>query len=181
MASESKKKNNKKKGAKLKLLKTNPKKIAGSKINKAGKGRPWVAISRGEIGIIGNFGETITFAVNADKLVTFSDFNRTVSGKWIVHDSIGKRGKTEFVGPDLSNNTMTVILDASHGIDPRKMINTIEKAVRKGTVEYLVIGGKKVGTKKLRITQMSEEWEEIYYNGFLYRAAVNLTFDDYVK
>lgn len=181
MASESKKKTNKKKGVKLKLLKTKPKKIAGSKINKAGKsGRHWIN-SRCEIGVIGNFGSTITFAVNADKLLTFSDFNRTVSGKWMVHDAIGKRGKTEFVGPDLSNNTMTVILDASHGINPRKMINAIEKAVHKGTAEYLVIGGKKVGTKKLRITQMSEEWEEIYNNGFLYRAVLNLTFDDYVK
>lgn len=181
MASVSKKKNNKKKGAKLKLLKTKPKKISGSKINKAGKtGRYWVK-SKCEIGVIGNFGSIITFAVNTDKLLTFSDLNRTVAGKWIVHDGIGKRGKTEFVGPDLSNNTMTVILDASHGINPRKMIDEIEKAVHKGTAEYLVIGGKKIGTKKLRITQMSEEWKEIYSNGFLYRAAVNLTFDDYVK
>lgn len=182
MASKSKKKNKQKKGEKKKLKKTvekskNTKKIAGSQINNAVK----KALSRNVVGTIGNFGDVITFAVTDDNVLTFSDFNRTVSGKWAVHDAIGKKGKTEFIGPDLSNNTLTVILDASHGINPRKMIDTIEKAVHKGTAEYLIIGGKKIGSKKLRITDMSEAWDKIFNNGFLYRATLNLTFDDYVK
>ena len=182
MASKSDKKRNKKKGEKQKLKKiveksNSSKKIEGSQIDKAIKN----VVSQNEIGIIGNFGDVITFSVRPDRILTFSDFNRTVSGKWAVHDAIGKRGKTEFIGPDLSNNTFTVILDVSHGIKPRKMIDTIEKAVHKGTAEYLVIGGKKIGSKKLRITQMSETWDEIYKNGILCRATINLTFDDYVK
>ena len=182
MASKSKKKNKQKKGEKKKLKKTvekskNTKKIAGSQINNAVK----KALSRNAVGTIGNFGDVITFAVNQNKISTFSDFSRTVSGKWAVHDAIGKRGKTEFIGPELSNNAMTVILDVSHGINPRKMIDAIEKAVHKGTAEYLIIGGKKIGSKKLRITEMSETWDKIYVNGLLYRATLNLTFDDYVK
>lgn len=180
MASKSKKKNTKKKGEKEKLKKAkgvvfNPKKKNKSKKDKT----TFKALSTSAS--IGNFGEKIIFEVNQDTVLTFSDFSRTVSGKWNVHDAIGKKGKTEFLGPELSSNTMTVILDKGHGIDPRKMISKIEKAVNKGTVEYLVVGGKKVGTKKMRITEMSESWDEIYSNGALYRATINLTFEDYVK
>lgn len=181
MASKSKKKSKKKKSEKLNLKKTvetsqTSKKISGSLTTLTEGALPLQIMTT-----IANFGETIIFGVSQKKLLTFSDFNRTVSGRWNVHDAIGKRGKTEFVGPELANGTMTVVLDAAYGVDPRKIIESIEDAVFKGTAEYLVIGGKKVGAKKMRITEMSETWDEIFNNGALYKATLNLTFDDYVK
>lgn len=177
MAAKSKKKNNKKKGEKKKLQKTLDKSKKKKKISKNSLSTNTTLTNM----TIGNFGKTITFMVNSSKIQTFSDFNRTVTGRWETHGAIGKKEKTEFIGPGLASETMTIVLDAGLGASPRKMIEKIEKAVKKGTVEYLVIGGKKVGSNKMKITEVSEEWETLYSNGFLYRATLNVTFEEYVK
>lgn len=130
---------------------------------------------------IGHFGETIMFMVKEGKVFTFSNLTRTVSGRWATHSSINKREKTEFLGPALASNTMTIILDASLGVKPLKVIKEIEKAVHKGIAEHLVIGGKKISTNKYRITEMSEAWDVILNDGALYKATLNLTFEEYVK
>lgn len=130
---------------------------------------------------IGHFGTSIVFTIKKDEVFTFSNLKREVSGRWAIHPSINKREKTEFIGPGLASNTMTITLDASLGVKPQKVIKEIEKAVHKGTAEYLIIGGKKISTNKYRITGMSEEWDVILNDGALYKATLNLTFEEYVK
>lgn len=59
------------------------------------------------------------------------------------------------------------------------MLGTIEKAIKAGTVNWLVIGGKFVGGRKMYISSCSETWDEIWNKGELVRATVNLTFVEY--
>lgn len=128
---------------------------------------------------IGNFGKTIVFEVSGDKVITPKDIKRTVSGRWKQHNVLKKTPKSEFIGPDLDETTMTVVLSAEHGVKPRSTIEKIENAVKKGTPDYLVIGGKKVGSNKVYISSMSEEWETVWNKGELVKAKVNLTFSEY--
>lgn len=128
---------------------------------------------------IGSFGSTIVFAVNKNKVLTFNGLNRTVSGRWETHPSINKKEKSEFVGPGLSNMTMTVELNSALGVKPREMIDKIEKAAEKGTAEYLIVGGKKICSNKVYIKEISESWDEVMLNGVLVKATLNLTFDEY--
>lgn len=129
----------------------------------------------------GHFGKTITFRVSDKKVLTFKDMNRTVSGRWTTHSAIGKKEKTEFIGPGLDKINMTLILSYAHGVKPQKVIKRLEKVAKNGTAKNLVIGGKKIGKNKYRITSMSESWDEIYNNGFLYQANVDVTFEEYVE
>ena len=61
------------------------------------------------------------------------------------------------------------------GFDPAK----IEKAVKAGKVDWLVIGGKFVGGRKMYISSCSETWDEIWNKGELVRATISLTFVEY--
>lgn len=131
------------------------------------------------MGKIGNFGKTITFAVGAEKILTFGEMDRTVSGRWKKHNIHGKKPRSEFTGPDSQNVEMTVVLSAEHKVRPRKMLEKIEKAIETGKTEYLVIGGKKVGSGKMYIESASEAWDCVYNNGELVRATVKLTFSEY--
>lgn len=131
------------------------------------------------MGRIGNFGKLITFEVSSKKMLPFKDMKRTVSGRWKQHNIVGKSPKTEFQGADADGVTLTIVLSAEHGVKPRKTLEQLEAAVKAGRVEYLIIGGKKVGKRKMYISELSEEWNCILNKGELVRATVNITFSEY--
>lgn len=46
-------------------------------------------------------------------------------------------------------------------------------------MEYLVIGGKIMGSNKMAITATSEAWNAIYNKGELVKAKIDVTFMEY--
>lgn len=128
---------------------------------------------------IGNFGKLITFEVSSEKMLALKDLKRTVAGRWKKHEIVGAAPRSEFQGPDLDETTVTAILSAEHGVKPRATIERLETAVRSGEVDYLIIGGKRVGTGKVYISSISEEWDTIWNKGELVKATINITFAEY--
>lgn len=128
---------------------------------------------------IGNWGRHIKFSVNSEKVLSFKDFKRTVKGRWADHLIINEKPKKEFQGPDASSVTMDVVLSAHLGVSPKDTIEKLEKACEKGKIEYLYIGGKKVGKCKMYLESVSETWDEIWNKGELARATLSLTFTEY--
>ncbi len=128
---------------------------------------------------IGNFGKLITFEVSSEKMLALKDLKRTVAGRWKKHEIVGAAPRSEFQGPDLDETTVTAILSAEHGVKPRATIERLEAAARSGEVGYLIIGGKRVGTGKVYISSISEEWDTIWNKGELVKATINITFAEY--
>lgn len=128
---------------------------------------------------IGNFGKLITFEVSSEKMLALKDLKRTVAGRWKKHEIVGVAPRSEFQGPDLDETTVTAILSAEHGVKPRATIERLEAAARSGEVDYLIIGGKRVGTGKVYISSISEEWGTIWNKGELVKATINITFAEY--
>lgn len=128
---------------------------------------------------IGNLGKTIVFEVSDEKILTFSNFSKTVKGRWGTHTPIRKKPESEFLGPDLQDGSFDVYLSAMHGVKPRKTIEKIEKAVLKGKVLDFVIGGKKIGSGKWKILSVSEAWDCVFSKGELISAKVSLTLQEY--
>ena len=129
---------------------------------------------------IGNLGKLIVFEVSSKKVLTFRAMTQSVSGRWTVHNVIGGKPKSEFLGPGQSSIALTVFLSANHGIKPRSTIERIEKAIEKGEHFPLVIGGKKVGNHEWAITNMSETWDKIIKDGRLVSANLSITLAEYV-
>ncbi|MGG7200769.1 phage tail protein [Clostridium butyricum] len=129
---------------------------------------------------IGNLGKQIVFKTSDKKILTFNDFKQSVSGRWAVHERIGEKPRSEFIGPGLRSISFTIVLSASNGVRPRKTLEKIEKMIEEGTVEYLIIGGKKVGNNKWKISDMSETWDVIYSKGQLARATASITLEEYI-
>lgn len=132
-------------------------------------------------GKLASFGTSLIFEVNSRKVLTAKNWKRTQNGRWATHDILGKTPRSEFLGPDRTETTMTVTLSAEHGVSPRSMISKIEKMIRNGDAEYLVLGGKIYGWggHKWVITGASEAWDRIYNKGELAKATLDLTFEEY--
>lgn len=134
---------------------------------------------------IGNLGSLITFNVSVDKknnlkVLTFNKLSKKVSGRYATQNIIGKKPKTEFLGPDLATLSFEITLSAMHGVKPRKTLDKIETAIEKGEAFTFTLGGSKVGKNKWVITNVSETWDTIYNKGELVSATANLSLQEYV-
>lgn len=128
---------------------------------------------------IGKFGSTIKFSVSSDKVLTFNNLKRTASGRWTKHNIIGAKPKSEFQGAEAEGVTIDVNLSAEHGVKPRTTLDRIIKATEKGTIGYLIVGGKKVCKKKVYIQSYSDTWNVVMNKGELVSASLSLTFSEY--
>lgn len=126
---------------------------------------------------IGNFGRVITFQVSDAQVMTPKTVTKEVSAKWTEHNSIGEKDVSEYLGPGLASMKMPVILCASLGVSPKKVLKKMERACESGDVERLVIGGRNHGL--FCISSMSEAWDYVFVNGEIYQATVELTFKEY--
>ncbi len=129
---------------------------------------------------IGNFGSAIIFETSDNKVLNFTQFKRQVSSRWASHPRIGQKPVKQFLGPDIDKVTFTVILDARHGVKPRNILEVIDNSIIRGSPEYLIIGCRRIGSSKFVITSKSETWDEIFNNGELVRASMELTFEEYL-
>lgn len=130
---------------------------------------------------IGNFGRLITFEASDKKLLTFGDLKRSDEARWKDHDRIGKKPRSQFLGAGLDKITMTIKLDARHGVKPRKTMDAIRKHRDAGTPEYLVIKGAKICANRLVIVKTSETWAEVWNKGELVRAEMEIELKEYAS
>lgn len=129
---------------------------------------------------IGHVGRTVVFETSDSRILTFQKFKRTVKGRWAEHPRVGKKPQKQFLGADISTLTFTIILNAEHGVKPRKTIENIERLILEGIPQTVVIGSKKVGSGKYVITEISEDWERILNHGEVAKIVCDLTLEEYV-
>lgn len=129
---------------------------------------------------VGCWGRELVFSVSDSRILTFDRLTRTVSATWARHTRTGKKDSCEFIKPEVQSVSLTVTLDAQLGVRPAAMLARLEKAIEKGTVNVLVIGGKRIGSGRFYISQASEVWSCVMSRGELMRAEVTLTMEEYI-
>ena len=77
---------------------------------------------------LANWGTAIFFSVSEDMVLTFRNMNRTVGSAWATHSRIGLKDQVEYLRPNLQKVTFEIALDANYGVDPRAIIERMERA-----------------------------------------------------
>lgn len=129
---------------------------------------------------IGHIGKTVVFETSDKRILNFNKMQRTVKGRWASHSRVGKKPKKQFLGPDADQLTFTITLNAEHGVKPRKTVDNIEKLIRAGNPQTVVIGNKKVGSNKYAITEMSESWDTVLNRGEVVKIVCDITMEEYL-
>lgn len=130
--------------------------------------------------MIGTLGTKIVFEVSAERLLTFENLSREISGRWTSHEILGSKPKAEYLGPAAQAASLAIRLSAALGVKPREMLETIEEMVESGSAEYLVVGGRAIGQNRFYIESASESWDRIYSRGELAAASVTLNLGEYL-
>lgn len=129
---------------------------------------------------IGCWGTALIFSTSDRRILTFNNMVRTVGSEWVTHSRIGLKNQVEYLRPTLQKLTFTMDLDATLGVRPRATLDMIASYTERGSVFPMVVGGKRIGSYRWRITGSSETWEVVMDRGELVRAKVNVTMEEYV-
>ncbi|OPJ63679.1 phage tail protein [Clostridium chromiireducens] len=129
--------------------------------------------------MIGYFGDVV-FETSDKRILTFTDFKYQSAGRWEKHNVIGKKPKSEFIGPDLDSVTFSITLNGSFGIKPREEMEKWISKVNNGVVDVLVLGNKVLGQDKWKVSQVSEAWDTFFNRGELYSGKIDVTLEEYI-
>lgn len=131
------------------------------------------------MGVIGSFGDVV-FEVSHDRVRTFDEFQRTTADRWEKHEIIGEKPKSEFTGPGLDTITFTMFFSVNHGVNPRGEMEKILTMSRDGEVADLTIGGKGLGVRLWKITNLVQRWKNIDNEGRILNATLEVSLEEYV-
>lgn len=134
--------------------------------------------SSGEPGRIGNIGKTVVFCTSDEGILAFSKMGHTVKGRWVSRPRFKRKPRKQFLGPDAETISFNVVLNAQLGVAPRKTARAIEKLVRTGKPQTVVIGGRKMG--RYVVTEVSEAWERVLNMGEVAKMTCDLTLEEYL-
>ena len=122
--------------------------------------------------IIGNWGLGLIFQTSDRRVLTPENLKRTTSAVWATHSRMGLKDQSEFIRPGLGQITF--------GVRPRLMMDYINNCVETGDVQMLVIGFRRVGKHRWKITNASTAYEVVYSRGEIVKAKMTLTMEEYL-
>jgi len=128
--------------------------------------------------MLGFFGPLV-FEVSDKKILTFKNFNRKTAGRWAKHNVIAQLPVNEFLGSDLDTISLDIKLSAAHGIDPYAEMEKWYVYARLGKVAPLVIGKKRQASGKWVIKDISQAWNIVWKNGFVYSLDMTVSLEEY--
>ncbi len=129
---------------------------------------------------IGNWGFDVVFSVSDQRVFTPQNLSRSIGSEWANHSRIGLKDQVEYLRPSLQKITFDMTLDAMNGVRPRATLEMLEDHCERGLVYPLIIGGRRIGKNKWRLTAVSEAWEIVMNGGELVRAKVSVTMEEYL-
>lgn len=128
------------------------------------------------MGKIGNWGKDLVFEVNSETQLPFSDMKREVKAKWAAHNIRGEKPRAEYICCEQTKVSLKVTFSARRGQRPYHSVHRMQESCRRGYLNYLFIGGKRIGSGKYYIESVSTSWDEVWNKGELVQATSTITF-----
>lgn len=130
--------------------------------------------------MIGSLGD-IVFEVSTDKVRTFDNLKRKGSGRWAVHDVVGKKPVREFIGQGAESISFSMQLSTALGVTPRDEIDKLRELRDKGTAVEFVLNGSSVGDNLWVVEDLSEDWRRLDNTGQLIYAELSVSLQEYPR
>lgn len=119
------------------------------------------------------------FTVSDIRVFTPKSLQGSAGSDWANHEIIGRKSRSQWLGPKLKSYTMEILLRAQDGIDPRSTLEYFQQAAESSKVDWLVIGGKPLSPNPFKLVSVSDEWGAVLGNGALIESKVSLSIEEY--
>lgn len=120
------------------------------------------------------------FTVSDKKIFTPVGLKGNTGGDWAVHELIGRKSRSQFVGPKIKSYQFDILLRAQDGVDPRSTVRFFQKAAESGRVDWFVIGGSPLSSHPFKLVSVSDEWDAVISGGVLTECRISLQIEEYL-
>lgn len=130
---------------------------------------------------IGSFmGQTFTVSqASQTRIFAPNNIKGSAGSEWAIHETVGKKGKSQWLGPKLRRYTMDIMLRAQDGVNPRNTLDYFQRIAESDRVDYFVIGGRPLSNLPFKLSQVSDSWDTVIRKGKLIECKVSLTIEEY--
>ena len=125
--------------------------------------------------MIGSYGD-IVFTVSEGKVLTFDGLEKDLSARYAKHEIHLNKPILEFIGESLAEMKLSIKLDTSLGINPKRQLDRIEQSVKNGERKVLMIGSNVMGY--FAIEKMSEKFRRIDNRGNILAIDIDINFTE---
>lgn len=120
-----------------------------------------------------------TFTVSRKKIFTPSNLKGNAGGDWAIHETVGKKGTSQYLGPKLRGYTLDLLLRAQDGINPRSTLEFFQNQAESGGVDYFIIGNKPLSSLPFKLVSVGDSWDAVLNKGVLIECKLSLTIEEY--
>ena len=122
----------------------------------------------------------LVFEVSSFRILTFDNYKRKTSHRYVKHDIFNYKPKLESVGNDLEEVELKIKFMTSLGVNPAVEIEKLRAMCRNAETNYLIIGTEVIGGCLFVVDEISEEVESWSGTGEIISSTVNVKFKEYV-
>ena len=121
----------------------------------------------------------LVFTVSQQKVLTPSNLQGSAGSDWANHEIIGRKAKSQWIGPKLKSYSMDILLRAQDGVAPRWTLERLQQAAERKTVDWFIIGGRPLSPNPFKLVSISDEWDAVLGGGALVECKVSLNIEEY--
>lgn len=130
--------------------------------------------------IIGCLGD-IPFEITPETLRTVDNMVWSGSGRYAVHQRVGKDALTEFTGLGPDGVTFDIVLSAYLGLNPMEEITKLWKYEREAEAVPLTIGHHAYGRYRWNVVSHKTKAQAYDNEGDMTHATVSVTLQEYLR
>jgi hypothetical protein len=119
------------------------------------------------------------FTVSSQRILTPSNLKGSAGSDWANHEIIGKKARSQWVGPKLKSYTMDLLLRSQDGVSPRSTLDYFQRAAESQMVDWFIIGGRPISDNPFKLVSVSDEWDTVLNGGTLIECRVSLNIEEY--
>ena len=120
------------------------------------------------------------FTVSDRKIFTPNNLKGSAGSDWANHEIIGRKARSQWVGPKLKSYTLDILLRAQDGVNPRSTLQHFQNMSERNRADWFIIGGTPISENPFKITDISDEWAVVLNGGTMVECKVSLTIEEYL-
>lgn len=129
--------------------------------------------------MIGSFMGQV-FTVSDYRIYTPNGLQGSTGSDWATHEIIGKKARSQWMGPKLKKYSMELLLRAQDGVNPRQTLSSLQQIAESDRTDWFIVGGTPLSTYPFRLLEVSDSWGAVIRGGVLIECKVSLTIEEYI-
>lgn len=119
------------------------------------------------------------FTVSDKEIFTPSNLTGSTGSDWVTHEVIGKKAKSQWIGPKLKKYDLDILLRTQDGVNPRSTLEYFQEIAESQKVDWFIIGGRPLSPNPFKLVSISDEWDAVLNGGILVECKVSLSIEEY--